>query len=72
MQLVLYTHGSSLKRRAERFVARIPNREGLVEIAASKVQSIVGASLILAGLDPYNRRDFQHIPDICLDDWLVP
>ena len=49
MQLVLNTHGSSLKRRAERFVVRIPNREGSVEIAASKVQSIVGASLHPSG-----------------------
>jgi CRISPR-associated protein Cas1 len=46
MQLVLNTHGTSLKRKAERFLVRIPNRTGTVEIAAAKIQSIVVASSI--------------------------
>ena len=44
MQLILNTHGTSLKRKAERFLVRIPNRAASVEIAASKIQSIVVAS----------------------------
>ena len=46
MQLVLNTYGMSLKRKAERFVVRLPDRPTPIEIAASKIQSIVVASSI--------------------------
>jgi len=67
MQLVFNTHGSSLRRKADRFVVRIPNRASTVEIAARKVQSIVVASSIHLTSSAIELAT-QHNIDICFLD----
>ncbi|MCA9192767.1 MAG: CRISPR-associated endonuclease Cas1 [Planctomycetales bacterium] len=46
MQLVINTYGTSLRRRGERFVISHRSRPQPIELAASKVQSVVIASSI--------------------------
>ena len=67
MQLVLNTHGMSLKRKAERFVIRIPNRPMPIEIAAIKIQSIVVASSIHLTSSAIELAT-QHNIDVCFLD----
>jgi len=67
MQLVLNTHGASLKRKGERFVIRLPNKPMPVELAASKVQSIVVASVIHLTSSAIELAT-QHNIDLCFLD----
>ena len=67
MQLVLNSHGTSLKRKAERFVIRVPNRASSVEIAACKIQSIVVSCSIHLTSSAIELAT-QHNIDICFLD----
>ncbi|MCA9129000.1 MAG: CRISPR-associated endonuclease Cas1 [Planctomycetales bacterium] len=64
MQLVINTHGTSLRRRGERLVISHRNLPKPVELAASKIQSIVVASgiQITSGVIELAA---QHDIDIC-------
>lgn len=64
MQLVINTHGASLRRRGERFAVRLPSKTEAFEIAATKVTSIVVCTQIMLSTGAIELAT-QHNVDIC-------
>jgi CRISPR-associated protein Cas1 len=64
MQLVINTHGASLRRRGERFAVRLPSKPEVLEIAATKVTSIVVCTQIMLSTGAIELAT-QHNIDIC-------
>jgi CRISP-associated protein Cas1 len=64
MQLVINSHGSSLRRKGERFAIRVPHRTGVAEVAAAKVGSIIIASQVVLSSSVIELA-MQHNIDIC-------
>jgi CRISPR-associated protein Cas1 len=64
MQLVINTHGASLRRKGERFVVKLPKKSAVSEIAATKVTSIVICTHSILSTGAIELAT-QHNVDIC-------
>ena len=64
MQLVINSHGASIRRKGERFVIRLPNKLTFAEIAATKVTSVVICTHIVLSTGAIELAT-QHNVDIC-------
>jgi CRISPR-associated protein Cas1 len=64
MQLVINSHGASLRRKGERFAIRLPFKPTVAEIAATKVRSIVVCTNIVLSTGAIELAT-QHNVDIC-------
>jgi CRISPR-associated protein Cas1 len=64
MQLVINSHGASLRRKGERFAIRLPSKPMIAEIAATKVTSIVVCTHIALSTGAIELAT-QHNVDIC-------
>lgn len=71
MQLVINTRGTSLRRRGERFALELPSCES-VQLAASKVQSIVIATGVHFTSDAVNLAADNNIDVVFLDSFGAP